>query len=171
MKYKCHERWLQNAFQKYKTSQDILPSIKNSQYSSVNYTWLEARPWSYKQGFELLFRSIRGVVVVEIGLIKCITASIKYAKLSYISYWMRRAKKLSVRSVKGDLNKRRDLKIKLTRVLKCTKLLSTAEVCRIQVWIRTAKGADKLTIALDFALSVVNARKSCSIDAVYENTR
>lgn len=93
----------------------------------------------------------------------------KYAKLSYVSYWMRRAKKLSVRSVKGDLNKQ-DLKMKLTRVLKCTKLLSTAEVCRIQVWIRTAKGADKLTIALDFALSVMNARKSCSTDAVYENT-
>lgn len=44
------------------------------------------------------------------------------------------------------------------------------EVCRIQVQIRTAKVVDKLLIALDFAISVVNAKQSCSTDTVYENT-
>lgn len=43
-------------------------------------------------------------------------------------------------------------------------------VCRIQVQMRTAKVVDKLMIALDFAISVMNARQSCSTDTVYENT-
>lgn len=36
----------------------------------------------------------------------------------------------------------------------------------IQVQIRTAKIADKLVIALDFAVSVMKARQSCSTETV-----
>lgn len=40
----------------------------------------------------------------------------------------------------------------------------------MQVQIRTAEGADELTIALDFVISVMNAKKTCSTDTVHENT-
>ena len=43
-------------------------------------------------------------------------------------------------------------------------------ICRIQVQVRTAKVAGKPVIALDFAVSVMNGRQSCSTDTVYENT-
>lgn len=43
-------------------------------------------------------------------------------------------------------------------------------VCRIQLQIRTAKVADKLMVALDFAISVMNANQNSFTDTVYGNT-